>query len=318
MKQHDFEQQHRPTWQLIENSLENPAQEDNSKILAQHYLLLCQHLAIAKERLYDAALVERLNGLVLALYRELYRYRAETRLNFYAFFKRDFPLAIYRHRYFVLLAFLVFVLPGLTAGAWTYFDEEAVYSILDAPEVRQVERMYDPEARKLGREREADTDIFMFGFYIKNNISVAFRCFAGGIVLGIGTLLVLFFNGMFIGSVAGHLTRLDYVETFYPFVVGHGSFELTAIVFSGAAGLRLGYALVNPGQFSRLDALRLAGRDVVPMLYGIFLMLVIAAFLEAFWSSSTTLSNEVKYAVGALLWTLVLVYSCSGRRYESR
>lgn len=318
MKQHDFEQQHRPTWQLIENSLENPAQEDNSKILAQHYLLLCQHLAIAKERLYDAALVERLNGLVLALYRELYRYRAETRLNFYAFFKRDFPLAIYRYRYFVLLAFLVFVLPGLTAGAWTYFDEEAVYSILDAPEVRQVERMYDPEARKLGREREADTDIFMFGFYIKNNISVAFRCFAGGIVLGIGTLLVLFFNGMFIGSVAGHLTRLDYVETFYPFVVGHGSFELTAIVFSGAAGLRLGYALVNPGQFSRLDALRLAGRDVVPMLYGIFLMLVIAAFLEAFWSSSTTLSNEVKYAVGALLWTLVLVYSCSGRRYESR
>lgn len=318
MKQHDFEQQHRPTWQLIENSLENPAQEDNSKILAQHYLLLCQHLAIAKERLYDAALVERLNGLVLALYRELYRYRAETRLNFYAFFKRNFPLAIYRHRYFVLLAFLVFVLPGLTAGAWTYFDEEAVYSILDAPEVRQVERMYDPEARKLGREREADTDIFMFGFYIKNNISVAFRCFAGGIVLGIGTLLVLFFNGMFIGSVAGHLTRLDYVETFYPFVVGHGSFELTAIVFSGAAGLRLGYALVNLGQFSRLDALRLAGRDVVPMLYGIFLMLVIAAFLEAFWSSSTTLSNEVKYAVGALLWTLVLVYSCSGRRYESR
>lgn len=318
MKQHDFEQQHRPTWQLIENSLEKPAQEDNSKILAQHYLLLCQHLAIAKERLYDAVLVERLNGLVLALYRELYRYRAETRLNFYAFFKRDFPLAIYRHRYFVLLAFLVFVLPGLTAGAWTYFDEEAVYSILDAPEVRQVERMYDPEARKLGREREADTDIFMFGFYIKNNISVAFRCFAGGIVLGIGTLLVLFFNGMFIGSVAGHLTRLDYVETFYPFVVGHGSFELTAILFSGAAGLRLGYALVNPGQFSRLDALRLAGRDVVPMLYGIFLMLVIAAFLEAFWSSSTTLSNEVKYAVGALLWTLVLVYSCSGRRYESR
>jgi len=318
MKQHSFEQQHQPTWQRIENSLEKPAQEDNSKILAEHYLLMCQHLAIAKERLYDAALVERLNNLVLALYRELYRYRSETRLNFYAFFKRDFPLAIYRHRYYVLLAFLVFVLPGLIAGAWTYFDPEAVYSILDAPEVRQVERMYDPEARKLGREREADTDIFMFGFYIKNNISVAFRCFAGGMVVGIGTLLVLFFNGMFIGSIAGHLTRLDYVDTFYPFVVGHGSFELTAIVFSGAAGLRLGFAIINPGQFSRLDSLRLAGRDVVPMLYGIVLMLVIAAFLEAFWSSSSTLPIEVKYAVGAILWVLVLIYSFSGRRHESR
>ena len=228
---------------------------------------------------------ERLNKLVLDLYRELYRYRAETRLNLYTFFKRDFPLAIYRHRYFILLAFLVMVLPGLIAGGWTYLDEDAVYSVLDGPQVRQIERMYDPKARKLGREREAETDIFMFGFYIKNNISVAFRCFAGGMLVGIGTLLVLFFNGMFMGSIAGHLTRLDYVDTFYPFVVGHGSFELTAIVFSGAAGLRLGYGILNPGQSSRLDSLRKAGRDVVPMLYGIVLMLIIAAFLEAFWSS---------------------------------
>jgi len=318
MKQQFFEQEHGEVWQQIEDSLENPSRGDNSKILAEHYMLLCQHLALAKERLYDAALVERLNNLVLGVYRELYRYRAETRLNFYAFFKRDFPLAIYRHRYFILASFLVMVLPGMIAGTWTYVDEDAVYSMLEASQVRGVERMYDPEARKLGREREADTDIFMFGFYIKNNISVAFRCFAGGMVLGIGTLLVLFFNGMFMGSIAGHLTRLDYVDTFYPFVVGHGSFELTAIVFSGAAGLRLGYAILHPGQSSRLDSLRQAGRDVVPMLYGIVLMLIIAAFLEAFWSSSTSLTIAVKYSVGAVLWVLVLLYSFSGRRHESR
>jgi len=318
MKQQIFEQQYRAVWQQIEASLEKPAQGDNSKILAEHYMLLCQHLALAKERLYDAALVERLNNLVLGVYRELYRYRAETRLNLYAFFKRDFPLAIYRHRYFILVSFLVMVLPGLIAGTWTYIDEDAIYSMLDGSEVRGVERMYDPEARKLGREREAETDIFMFGFYIKNNISVAFRCFAGGMVIGIGTLLVLFFNGMFMGSIAGHLTRLDYVDTFYPFVIGHGSFELTAIVFSGAAGLRLGYAILHPGQSSRLDSLRKAGRDVVPMLYGIVLMLIIAAFLEAFWSSSTSLTIEVKYSVGAVLWALVLLYSFSGRRHESR
>ena len=190
MKQQIFEQQHRAVWQQIEAALEKPAQGDNSKILAEHYMLLCQHLALAKERLYDAALVEQLNNLVLGVYRELYRYRAETRLNLYAFFKRDFPLAIYRHRYFILVSFLVMVLPGLLAGTWTYLDEDAIYSVLDGSEVRQVERMYDPEARKLGREREAETDIFMFGFYIKNNISVAFRCFAGGMVIGIGTLLV--------------------------------------------------------------------------------------------------------------------------------
>ena len=89
-------------------------------------------------------------------------------------------------------------------------------------------------------------------------------------------------------------------------------------MFSGAAGLRLGYGLLHPGQFSRLDALRNAGREVVPMLYGIVLMLIVAAFIEAFWSSSSSLPIAVKYSVGAVLWALVLIYSCSGRRYESR
>ncbi len=318
MKQQLFEQEHETTWQQIEASLEKPADGDNSKVLAEHYMLLCQHLAIAKERLYDAALVERLNNLVLGVYRELYRYRSETRLNIFAFLLRDFPYAIYRHRYYVLVAFIVFVLPGLITGAWTYFDEEAVYTFMEGSQVRQMENMYDPAASKFGRERESETDIFMFGFYIKNNISVAFRCFAGGLLLGVGALLVLFFNGLLIGGVAGHLTRLDYVDTFYPFVVGHGSFELTAIVFSGAAGLRLGYAILNPGSFSRLNALRQAGRDVVPMLYGIVLMLIIAAFIEAFWSSSATLPIAVKYSVGALLWALVLLYSFSGRRHGPR
>jgi uncharacterized membrane protein SpoIIM required for sporulation len=318
MKQHEFEAQNRELWQRIDAALEKPSQDDNGRFLAEHYLDLCQQLAIAKERMYDDALLERLNRLVLELYRELYRYRSETRLNLYAFYRRDFPLAIYRHRFYILVALLVLVLPGLVAGAWTYLDEDAIYSVVDGSQVRQMERMYDPQADKLGRERESETDILMFGFYIKNNISVAFRCFAGGLLLGIGTLLVLFFNGMFMGSIAGHLTRLDYVDTFYPFVAGHGSFELTAIVFSGAAGLRLGFAILNPGQSSRLDSLRQAGRDVVPMLYGIVLMLVIAAFLEAFWSSNGALPIAVKYAVAAVLWGLVLLYSFSGRRHGSR
>ena len=318
MKQHEFESRYEKLWNRIDDALDNPARTENAQVLAQHYLELCQQLAIAKERMYDNALVERLNNRVLSLYRELYRYRAETRLNFYAFLRRDFPLAIYRHRYFVLVSFLVLVLPGLVAGAWSWFDDEAVYSVLDASQVRHMERIYDPANDKIGRERDADTDVYMFGFYIQNNISVAFRCFAGGLLLGVGTLLVLLFNGLFMGSVAGHLTRLDYVDTFYPFVIGHGSFELTAIVFSGAAGLRLGYGLLHPGQFSRLDALRNAGREVVPMLYGIVLMLIVAAFIEAFWSSSASLPIAVKYSVGAVLWALVLVYSFSGGRHESR
>ena len=318
MKQQSFEQQHEHIWLEIEQLLDKPRSIENSTRCAECYMLLSQHLALSKQRLYDAALVERLNKLVMRLYRELYRYRAESRFNLYAFFRRDFPLALYQHRYFIAVALLVFVLPGVISGLWIFFDEYAIYSVLDNDTVRQVEQMYDPSARKLGRERESETDILMFGFYIQNNISVAFRCFAAGLLAGIGTLFVLFSNGLHIGSIAGHLTRLDYVDTFYPFVVTHGAFELTAIVFSGAAGLKLGYAILSPGPLSRLSALRQTGRDAIPMIYGIVLMLIIAAFIEAFWSSSTSLPINVKYTVGGICWLLVLLYCFSGRRYGSR
>ncbi len=318
MKQQSFEQQHQKTWEDIERLLKKPHRVENSSLCAEHYMQLCQQLALSKQRLYDASLIERLNKLVMQLYREIYRYRSESRLNLYTLFVRDFPLALYQHRYFIAIAMLVFVLPGVIAGLWIFFDETAIYSLMDFSNVRQIEQMYDPAASKLGRERESETDIMMFGFYIQNNISVAFRCFAAGLLLGIGTLLVLLSNGLQIGSVAGHLTRLDYVDTFYPFVVTHGAFELTAIVFSGAAGLKLGYALLSPGPYSRLSALRQAGREAIPMLYGIVLMLVIAAFIEAFWSSSASLPIGVKYSVGGICWLLVLLYCFSGRRFGSR
>ena len=318
MKQQSFEQQHQKIWGDIERLLKKPHSEENSSLCAEHYMQLCQQLALSKQRLYDASLIERLNKLVMQLYREIYRYRSESRLNLYTLFVRDFPLALYQHRYFIAVALLVFTLPAVIAGLWIFFDETAIYSVLDFSNVRQIEQMYDPAASKLGRERESETDIMMFGFYIQNNISVAFRCFAAGLLLGIGTLLVLLSNGLHIGSVAGHLTRLDYVDTFYPFVVTHGAFELTAIVFSGAAGLKLGYALLSPGSYSRLSSLRQAGREAIPMLYGIVLMLVIAAFIEAFWSSSTSLPIGVKFSVGGICWLLVLVYCFSGRRFGSR
>jgi len=318
MKQQLFEQEHQATWKMVEQSLEKPHSGQNSKLLTENYMLLSQHLALAKQRLYDTALIERLNKLVMRLYRELYRYQTGSRLNYYRFLVRGFPISIYRHRVYIAIALLVFLLPGLIAGGWVYLDENAIYSILDGADVRKVEQMYDPSTSKIGREREAATDIYMFGFYIQNNISIAFRCFAGGLLAGLGTLLVLFFNGLYIGGIAGHLTRLDYIDTFYPFVVGHGAFELTAIVFSGAAGLKLGYSILNPGQLSRLDSLRLAGRESIPMLYGIILMLVIAAFMEAFWSANASLSISLKYGVGAICWLLVLWYSISGRRFESR
>jgi len=175
--------------------------------------------------------------------------------------------------------------------------------------------MYDPEVRRIGTGHSAGTDVQMFGYYIMNNIGISFRTFAAGITAGIGSALFLVFNGLVLAAVSAHVIHLGFEETFFPFVIGHGAFELTAIVLSGAAGLKLGYALVAPGNARRVDALRAASAESVQIVYGVIAMLVVAALLEAFWSSKAVVPASLKLFAGALLWAAVAAYfGFAGRR----
>ncbi|MEO8923517.1 MAG: stage II sporulation protein M, partial [Caldimonas sp.] len=148
----------------------------------------------------------------------------------------------------------------------------------------------------------------MFGHYIRNNVGIAFQCFAGGLFFGIGSLVTLALNGIMAGSVAGYLTSRGDGQNFYSFVVTHGAFELTAIVLAGAAGLVLGRSLLAPGRRTRLAALQQAARQAIVLVYGITAMLFVAAALEAFWSSARWVEPNVKFAVGGACWVAVIAY----------
>ncbi len=131
---------------------------------------------------------------------------------------------------------------------------------------------------------------------------------------GIGTILVLVFNGITIGAVAGHLQQAGYGEPFWRFVVGHAPFELTAIVIAGGAGLQLGLRLLAPGRMRRVDALVEGGRIGARLCLGVAFMLLVAAFIEAFWSSIAWVPMWGKLTVSAVLWLLVLGWLWRGGR----
>jgi uncharacterized membrane protein SpoIIM required for sporulation len=153
--------------------------------------------------------------------------------------------------------------------------------------------------------------------YIEHNISIAFQCFAAGIIAGVGSMFSLLFNGVQIGAVAGYLTERGLGRTFYSFVVTHGAFELTAIVLAGATGLRMGFALIAPGRLSRVQSLTQAVRGMTVIIYGFVIMLLIAAAIEAFWSSARWLPLPLKYSVAAVCWIAVLSYlTLQGRRAD--
>ncbi len=318
MKQIQFEQRYQSFWQEFEylvNDLEKNKKKQASSLqerykLPKQYRKICNHFAIAKQRHYSPVLTQRLHNLVLKGHELIYRNKTVWLWRVFEFVSSSFPNLVRRHYKAFWLAAALFYVPAITMGVVCFNNSEIIYSVMDPISVAGMEYMYDPENRKLGREedRQADTDIMMFGYYIFNNISVGFRTFASGIILGIGSLFFLIYNGLIIGGVSGYLTQLGFIETFWSFVSGHGSFELTAIVICGMAGLLIAKPIFSPGNLRRLDALKHIGKDCIQLVMGAALMLVIAAFIEAFWSPSSFISSNIKYYIAAILWAIVIVY----------
>lgn len=276
--------------------------------LAALYRRVCEHLALAQARAYPIHLTQRLEALTQRAHRLVYRRQSWGFAGLRRLVLIDFPQAVRAHGRYLGIALLLFLVPALAIGIAVWRDPGFILHLVDAAQVQRFDSMYGDRADSLGRERRADSDWQMFGFYIMHNIGLGFQCFAGGIFAGVGSAFFLALNGLFLGALSAYLIGAGYAQNFCSFVVTHAAFELTAIVLSGAAGLRLGHAWLAPGQLKRLEAVKLAAREAIVVIYGVTGMLLVAAALEAFWSSSRWVAPEVKYAFGACCWIFVLVY----------
>jgi uncharacterized membrane protein SpoIIM required for sporulation len=130
----------------------------------------------------------------------------------------------------------------------------------------------------------------------------------------VGSAWFLGANGVVIGAVAGYLTQAGFGTPFWSFVAGHSAPELLAIVLSGAAGFKLGLAVIAPGNASRKSALVAAARPAVRLMYGAAMMFLGAAFIEAFWSPLTEVPFDVKIGAGIAAWAVLLAYFLLGGR----
>jgi uncharacterized membrane protein SpoIIM required for sporulation len=137
---------------------------------------------------------------------------------------------------------------------------------------------------------------------LTNNISVSFLAFAGGIVGGVGTIYLMFFNGLEMGVISTACARAHMALDLFSFVAAHGALELPSIFIAGGAGLRLGAGLLFPGMLARKDSLARAARDAIRLLAGVVPLLFVAGMLEAFLSPSGA-PKGLKFGVGAVLLT---------------
>ena len=313
-----FEQSHQQEWDELQSLLAQLHKSvraraaDGQPIAGERVAVLyrraCEQLALARARAYPAYLTDRLEQLTSDAHQLIYQHAELGWSRLKRLVAYDFPRAVRAQSAYLWIALAVFAVPTLILGYAVYFRPELILTVVDPATAASFQDMYSESAASIGRSREAQNDWVMFGFYIANNIGVAFQCFASGLFAGVGSLFFLAFNGAYGGAIAGYLTEKGLGATFYSFVVTHAAFELTAIVLSGAAGLRLGHALLVPGRYTRLQSLVRAAKESAVIIYGVMAMLLIAAALEAFWSSAKWMPPIMKYGVAAICWIAVLSY----------
>lgn len=279
----------------------------------ERYRELCQHLALARDRQYSPELIDRLNQLALAGHHMLYGARSRFGAQIIEYIRSEFPRLVRREWRLLLFASVLLFGPLIVMSVLVPRMPQAAQFFMSPEQMAELRAMYADTAHIV--HRQAESDVAAFGFYVWNNISIDFRTFASGLAFGIGTIVVLLFNGLYIGAVQGYLVSIGLGPNLWQFVAGHSALELIAAALSGVAGLRLGLAVIAPGARSRKQALVDAATRAIRVLYGAAVMTLMAAFIEAFWSSHQYIPIPGKYAVGIALWIIVILYfALAGRR----
>lgn len=318
-----FAAQKRERWDAFERLAERAARGGLDRFgseelpdFAARYREVAADLARARTYGVDEATQARLERLVAAGHNALYREERGTWRRLWLVLGRECPAAIVGARGYVCIAFLAFAAPA--AAGFTLMRERPALAAELLPDVmlRRAEAgaQRKAEGRKYVDVPAEDRPLMASGI-ITNNVRIAISCFAGGIFLGVGSLILLAYNGLAIGASAGHFANVGLLGYLLEFIVGHGVLELFAIWVAGAAGFLLGRTVVAPGTLARGDALVLSGRRAVRMLGGAALLLLVAGMIEGFVSASAG-GLPVRFAASGASLAFLGVYLSAGIRSE--
>ena len=250
------------------------------------YRAACADLALADAYHLPTETTHYLHRLVGRAHNQLYRSRNFEYASWARLLLVDAPQRIFHDRC-VQLAFClfwgIFILSAALAyakTAWPGYAEQ----VLSQEMIEQLESNFkEPLAG-----RDPNANFAMAGFYIRHNTGIGLKCFAGGLLVIPGIVITLF-NAAFLGASFGYMARPDVPEgvNFFHFVTAHGPFELTAIVLSAGAGLRLGVSWMATRGLARLDSLRLTAVESMPLMCSAMIMFLLAAMIEGFVSPSS-------------------------------
>ncbi len=264
---------------------------------------------LARARTYGASpgLLEAVERWAGAGHNLLYRAKGRAGVPLGRWIGRELPRAVRRHHRPVLLAALLLFGPMLASYAAVRDRPARARAIMPAGMLARAENTARGDINASYIDVEGAERPALSSALVTNNVGVSFVAFAGGLLAGVGTLLILVFNGVLLGAAFGLYANNEVLGVILAFVFPHGVLELTAICLAGGAGLGLGSALLVPGRRTRREALRERGRAFLSLVGGSVLLLIVAGLVEGFYSPSG-LPAAAKFAFGGTTALLLAAY----------
>ena len=304
-----FLDEHKDNWQRLEDllsMLRGTSLKGLSRIevreFGELYRRAATDLAIARAETRDPKLINYLNSLVIRAHGKIYRSEGQGANLILKFFAEEFPRTFRRNWIYMAIAFGIFAGFGIFGFVATWLNTDFTHFVMLSgitTEITSNNHWWKDlnQANQVGATQ-----------ILSNNILVTFRVFAMGAFFGIGAFYDLAFEGARLGSVFAACYKLNppFGNDLASFVVGHGVIELSCIFFCGGAGMMIGYAMINPGDLTRGQALKKKGMEAARIVIGCACFLVVAGTIEGFLSPSD-LPAFVKVATG--IGTGIAMYS---------
>jgi uncharacterized membrane protein SpoIIM required for sporulation len=280
MREALFLKQNKERWKTYEQQPTNDPDE-----LAERFVQLTDDLAYARTFYPKSKTVQYLNGLAGKFHLAIYRNKKEKQSRIITFWKYELPLVMAKYQkqlFYAFLFFSAFIIIGVFSAI---YDENFVRLILGDGYVNMTNENIE-NGDPFGVYKKHDP-LLMFLYIAFNNIYVSFVIFVQGLLLGVGTVYGLFYNGVMLGSFEYYFFAhgLGWQSILVVFI--HGTLEISAIIIAGAAGLILGTSILFPGTLKRSQSILIGAKDGIKIIIGLLPIFLTAAFFEGFITRHT-------------------------------
>lgn len=282
MRESRFLKQNAEKWKQYEQELNTNIPTDT---VANRFVELTDDLAYARTFYPKSNTEKYLNGLASVFHQKIYRNKKEKTGRVFWFWQYELPFLFKQYHKQFLYAFLFFVLFALMGALSAKYDDNFIRLILGDDYVNMTNENIE-KGDPFGVYKQSGS-LFMFLAIAYNNISVSFFGFVLGIFFSVGTVWMLFRNGIMMGSFQYYFISKGLGTKFILVVFIHGTLELWAIIIAGASGLILGNSILFPGTYTRTVSLIRGGKDGLKIVIGLIPLFITAAFFEGFVTRHT-------------------------------